>query len=214
MKFMRSLSACVIFITCLTIVSCGRNVSEPSHPTKTEVVWRNGSKIVIQPLQAKNETHFYQSEIKITPSITINSQEVGGQHSFEFDSMAFYPNYSPPPKVVTFTVLHNTPIKAGWKFPPKAQLIVIADGNKFELPHCKEFVSLNQPDTKCYQNELTKDLPSDPEFYETLIMDMPFDIFSAMAKAKSVRMHIGKAQFTLPTETIAAFNSFAEVVSQ
>jgi hypothetical protein len=200
---------------CLFISACNRESSGTDHsrPTKTEVVWKHGSKIVIQPILNKNEIYLTQSEIKIQPTITAKSQAISGKHSFEFGPTASY--WDSPPKSVTFDVLHNTPTKTGWRFPPRAQLIVIADGRRIELPICTmDFPDPNKPSKKCYQSELKKDLPTDAEYYETLIMDIPFETFSSISESQSVQMQIGQAQFSLPRETIAAFKDFTDIASQ
>jgi hypothetical protein len=99
-----------------------------------------------------------------------------------------------PSKKVTFTLTHETPTQEGWHFPmpePQAdystlnstvEVTVIADGNKIELP-------------RGAQIELKKDEPSDVNYYETFITDIPLDKFLKISNAKTVQFELQSATF-------------------
>lgn len=205
----------VLIATAMFCLGCNKSDSTFAL-NKTDVIYKHGSKITTIYDTQKNQVNFFQDDIKIKPALIINSKNISESHSFEFNESAFYEAHQPPPKVVTFTLLHDTPKKSGWKFSPKARLVIAADGRRFESPICQTDIPLDNKKhpPQCYQSELKKDDPKDAEFYETLIMDIPFEFFSAMGSAHSVQMQIGNASFNMPEETLAAFKSFTDLASK
>jgi hypothetical protein len=205
-----------LVLGCVILCGCSKGSRDVGLNSKADVLYPHGSKIIIQHLKDKGEIHFYQSDIKIKPSLIINAKALNEKHSFELDSMAFYKDEQPPPTVVTFTLTHDTPKKIGWRFPPNPKLIIIADDKRYESPLCQvelPTTTTKESKPKCYEIELKKDDPSDAEYYEMLIMEIPFEMFSFVGNAHMVRMQIGSATFEVPSETIAALKSFADIAS-
>lgn len=89
----------------------------------------------------------------------------------------------------------------GWHYPQPTKFAVVADSQRFEFLCTpinyggKESKADNQ---KCIQSDsLTKDDPSDADYYESLFMDIPFQTFAAIGNAKTVQVQIGTATFRL-----------------
>ena len=82
-----------------------------------------------------------------------------------------------------------------WHFPAQAKLIIITDGNSFDVPVDS-------------QADLKKDDPSDAEFYEVLITKPTYEMYAKMADAREVKVQIGSASFNLDSESIASYRDF------
>ncbi|HCX30431.1 MAG TPA: hypothetical protein DHU55_11800, partial [Blastocatellia bacterium] len=160
-----------------------------------------------------------QGDIKISPEITIKSQKVSGKHAFEIDITASSQGAASPEKV-TLTLLHDTPSKTGWHYRQATKFAAVADGRRLEYlcthQSADELLKKSEDDSsKCLQSDpLTKDDPSDADYYEALFMDIPFQTFVAISNAKSVQVEMGEATFALPAETLLAFHDFAEIMSK
>lgn len=196
-----------------------RTSQRSSSTTDPRIEYKHGSKIVVHYNAQQNKTFFSQGEIKISPDISVGSQNVSGEHDFEIDSTAESYGTGSPPDKVTLTLMHDTPTKTGWRYPRNTKFAVVADGQRFELlcaPSTYEYGKESKADSqKCIQSDpLKKDDPSDADYYEALFMDIPFHTFIAIGNAKSVHIQIGTATFNVPPETISAFQDFADTMAQ
>jgi hypothetical protein len=201
-----------VIVGCTSGTRTGR-VSDSKQDPRIE--FKHGSKITVHHNKEQNKTFFTQDDIKISPDIMNGSQKVSGKHAFEIDITATAQGDNPPDKV-TLTLLHDTPTKKGWQYPRPTKFLAIAEGQRLEFL-CVPSSSDNADDTKttCLVSDaLTKDDPSDEDYYEALFMDIPFESFVALGKAKSVQIEVGKASFVLPAETVLAFHDFAEIMSK
>jgi hypothetical protein len=171
-------------------------------PPKAGVEYKHGTKIIVQYLPAKDETNIYQQEFKVQPELISNGQKVKGKHTFEIHNMATYSGRKPStiPTNLSFTLTHSTSSRNEWRYLQKAKFIVVADGERVEMPVYS-------------QTELKKDAPSDKEFYEALIIQSTYDMYSKIANAKNVELQIGTGSFRLSDENIAAFRDFASYLN-
>lgn len=202
----------------LLIVGCtsGTRISQPSNSSKDpRIEFKHGSKITVHHSEEQNKTFFIQRDITIAPDITIKSQKLSGKHAFEIDVTAESQGTALPEKV-TLTLLHNTPTKKSWHYPPATKFAAVADGQRLDYlcTHKTYTELLKKSENQCLQSDpLTKDDPSDADYYEALFMEIPFQTFVVFSNAKSIQIEMGGATFALPVETILAFKDFAEIMS-
>jgi hypothetical protein len=168
-------------------------------PPKDGIEYKHGTKIIVQYLPSKDETNIYQQGFRLQPEVSISNKKVSEKHTIEFNNTASYKGKNPSfvANNAAFTIIHSTSKKSNWHFPSKTKLIIIADGEKIEIPIYS-------------QSELTKDAPSDKEFYETLIIQPTYEMYSKIAKAKNVEFQFGTGNFKLSDENILAFRDFIE----
>jgi len=206
----------------LAIIGCtsGTPTSQQTNSTKDpHMEFRHFSKITVHHSPQQTKTFFTQRDIKFSPQITIKSQKVSGKHAFEIDVTAESSGVNSQPDKVTLTLLHDTPTKTGWHYPPKTtKFAAVADGQRFEFLCAPSSYEVGKESStnkqNCIQSDpLTKDDPSDADYYEALFMDIPFQTFVAIGNAKAVQIETGEATFALPAETILAFHDFAEIMT-
>lgn len=208
---------------CLLLIA-GCNSRKPTERPfnsgrNPHIEFKHGSKIIVHHSKEQNKTFFTQRDIKINPEITIGSQKVVGTHAFEIDITATSDGNDLPIKV-TLTLLYDTPSKSGSHYPATTKFAAVADGQRLDyLCHRRTTERLLEKSAddspKSLQSDaLTKDDPSDPDFYEALFMDIPLQAFITIANAKFVQIDIGSASFFLPAETVLAFHDLAEVMSK
>jgi hypothetical protein len=210
MKSLVTLTLIVIFWIAMILGCSSPNTNSDSIAHGNEVEYRHGSKIVIQPFADRDEIHYYQSELKTQPDLLVSGKIIKG-HSFELGSSASCKLSARPPAIVTFDLIHDTPSKSSWHFPPPGpqpdihtrnstvQVAFITDGQCYDLQ-------------KGAQIELTKDDPHDPTFYEVFITEIPLDVFLKIANGKEVQLQMDHAGFTLDSETVAALHDFADII--
>jgi len=202
------LTRTILLSICLTVLltffmSCKpKSETKTKMPPKAGIEYKHGTKIIVQYLPAKDETNIYQQEFKLQPEIITNNKKVSEKHTIEFNNMASYKGKTPSfvSNNSSFTIIHSTKSKSNWHFPPKTKVTIIADGERVEMPVYS-------------QSELTKDAPSDLEFYETLIFQPTYEMYSKIAKAKNVEFQIGTGNFKLSDENILAFRDFIEYLT-
>lgn len=205
-----------LMLACTTQTPTSQQANSTRDP---RIEFKHGSKITVHRSPQQNKTFFTQGDIKISPEIMIDSQKVSGKHAFEIDVTASSQGTANPDKV-TLTFLHDTPTRTGWHYPPNTtKFAAVADGQRLEYlcTHKSAADLLKQSEdhsSKCLQSApLTKDDPSDADYYEALFIDIPFQTFVTISNAKSVQVEMGEAKFALPAETILAFHDFAEIMS-
>ncbi len=198
----------ILLLICLTVLlsSFLGCMAEPETktkmPPKAGVEYKHGTKIIVHHLPAKDETNIYQQEFKLQPEVTVSNKKASEKHKIEFNNMATYKGKTPSfvSDNASFTIIHSTNSKSNWHFPPKTKLVILADGERIEMPVYS-------------QSELTKDSPSDSEFYENLIIQPTFEMYSKIAKAKSVEFQLGTGNFKLADENILAFRDFIDYLT-
>lgn len=200
---MRHIQRLILLLICLTVSltffsSCKQESEiKTKMPPKAGTEYKHGTKIIVQYLPAKDETTISQQQFKLQPEIIVNGKKVNEKHDIEFNNTASYKGKSPSfvSENASFTIIHLTGSKSNWHFQPKAKLTIVADSERIEMPVYS-------------QSELIKDSPKDTEFYETLIVQPTFEMYSKIAKAKVVEFQIGTGNFKLTDENILAFQDF------
>ena len=168
--------------------------------------YKHGAKLLVQYLQAKNETIVYHyipandrnhKKPPLRPDLIDGGQTIKGKHIFELFDMVGFQGRKPvtAPTNTSLSITHAIINRKEWHFPAKAQLIIVADGKSFVVPVHSQI-------------NLKKDDPSDAEFYEVLIAKPAFDMYEKIANAKEVKIQIGLAYFQLDSESIASYRHF------
>lgn len=205
MKHLTMVVAIGLWISMIAFTGCKSSETANSNkdPLKAGTENKHGAKLIIQYLAAKDETNIYQQDFTIKPQVMTDTVAASGSHSFDIHNMATFKGKVPvtAPNNASFTLTHSIASKNSWHFPPKLKtLVMVTDGEKTEIPIYS-------------QKELDKDSPKDKEFYETLIMEMPYANYAKIAKAKDVEFQIGNGKFKLSGENILAFQDFTDYIT-
>lgn len=175
-----SISVFYLFLVLACANSANRNDGLP-HGNRVE--HKYGSKILVQPLADRDEVNYYQSELKFSPELRVAGKTFKG-HAFDLGSNTSCKLSRQPPDKVVVTLIHEIPDPKMWQLPtppesggltePNAivDLILVADGEPFKTE-------------RGYQSKLQKDLPTDATFYDFLIVEIPFQVFSKVANAQT-----------------------------
>jgi hypothetical protein len=197
------------------MAACASTKKTAKFTNNPHVEYVGGSKVVVKYNAEKNKTIYAQTGIKFQSEIMVGSNKASGAHSFEIDCMGESAGKYSAPEKVNCTLTHNTAKKAWWRYPKDAPLIVEADGQQLVDYKCKVDFEVNSGNPeKCLQNELTKDDPSDAEFYESLFFDLPMDKFQALSKAKNAQVKIANANFTITETAIKSLSTFSQMLRE
>jgi hypothetical protein len=177
------------------------NNSNSQFPPKAGTEFKHGAKLIVQYLPSKDETAIYQQDFSIKPDVMVGNASKG-KHAFNINNTATFKGkaLTAAPYGCSLTFIHSIPSKSGWHFPPKSKIAFVADGERVEIE-------------KYQQMDLDKDLPTDKEFYESMITEMKCESYSKIAKAKDVEFQIGNGKFKLSDENIKAFQDFADLIT-
>ena len=179
-------------------------------PHGNRIERRYGSKILIQPFIDRDEVNYYQSDLKLSPTLTVGGSSYSG-HSFDIGTTASCKLSDQPPKMVVLTILHEVTDPLMWHFPSPRQSDSIHQRNQSAaLQILADGTEINP--LKGRQMGLRKDLPSDDTYYDAIFIEMPFSAFSIIAHAFIVEITIHDASFFLDDTSRAALKSFADIM--
>jgi hypothetical protein len=204
-----------LLVALFLLTSCSyskKKARQTNLPHGNNVEYRNGAKILTQRLAERDELHYYLSDLKLRPTLSVSGKATTN-HAFELGSSGSCKLSAPPPQKLVLEIIHDVAQRRDWHFPPpkpskdfstpnaSLDLSIIADGQTFKI-------------ARNFQSELKKDEPSDVTFYETLITEISREDFTRIANSRAVKINLGSfASFDLDDQTIAVLKYFAETVS-
>jgi hypothetical protein len=148
--------------------------------------------------EPRGNTGVYQQHLKLSSPLFIDGKLADEEHAFEVNNTASYKGKTPTcvSEHLAFMITHTTPTKAGWHYPSKASISVIADGQTLKPVK----VVQQAPEIE------------DGEYWETLIVQPTCEMFSSLGKAASAEIQIGNASIKVSSDELNDLKKFAEAI--
>jgi hypothetical protein len=155
------------------------------------------AKLLVQK-EPKGSTGVYHQHFKISSPLSVNGSLASGDHSFELTNTANFKGDQPRcvSKATALLINHSTPSQATWHFPPFAKFAFVADGESFK----PEKVIQSPPEFE------------DGEYWETLIIQPPCEMYAKLSKASTVEIKMGDGSIKLTPDEITDYQRFTAAI--